>query len=387
MIRRDILESNWANVCPLSWFISPAQTALISAYVSRANSETKMVALLSVADPNDLPNSQMTNIIREIISPNVNAALLLLLLMLHFLRRTYETLFVHKSGASKNHSMQHILVTMAGLVYYVLVILSPALGSLLLNDGKLEMSTLGRFDWISTIILSFLGIVTNPTESANNLVKHSQLWTFLTPEFIIRIFCGVMMFIFGSVSQYQTHAALAKLRKSRVGQNAENEAVGQTAQSKYLIPYGGMFEYVASPHYFAEILIYFSFFIIFPCNVKGMTAISLASLSSMFYQMWQNVINFAPTTLLRVFDVILTTTSSALPVVFIEGVQSVWRVFITIFIDIISTLGTTCPSTSFWCLIWVCSNLFITAHDTLTWYRKTFPNFPRKRKALIPYVT
>jgi 3-oxo-5-alpha-steroid 4-dehydrogenase 3 len=55
--------------------------------------------------------------------------------------------------------------------------------------------------------------------------------------------------MWASLHQYRCHVILAMLRPP-----------SNTARTRvYKIPYGDWFEYVSSPHYFAEILIYLSF--------------------------------------------------------------------------------------------------------------------------------
>ena len=63
---------------------------------------------------------------------------------------------------------------------------------------------------------------------------------------------GVFLFLWASWHQWNCHNILAKLRLSATGRPVK----------LYRIPYGDWFEYVSSPHYLAEILIYISFFII-----------------------------------------------------------------------------------------------------------------------------
>ena len=65
-------------------------------------------------------------------------------------------------------------------------------------------------------------------------------------------YLGMFLFLWASWHQWSCHNILAKLR---------HLASGKTVML-YRIPYGDWFEYVSSPHYLAEILIYSSFFII-----------------------------------------------------------------------------------------------------------------------------
>jgi len=55
---------------------------------------------------------------------------------------------------------------------------------------------------------------------------------------------GVALFVYGNIMQHQSHRALAHL-----------EPV-DSRRSKYGVPRGGWFEYIACPHYLAEILVY-----------------------------------------------------------------------------------------------------------------------------------
>ena len=63
---------------------------------------------------------------------------------------------------------------------------------------------------------------------------------------------GVVLFLWASWHQWNCHNILAKLWHSESGRTVK----------LYRIPYGDWFEYVSSPHYLAEILIYISFFLI-----------------------------------------------------------------------------------------------------------------------------
>jgi hypothetical protein len=56
---------------------------------------------------------------------------------------------------------------------------------------------------------------------------------------------SIFLFLFGNLVQYQSHVILAQLRHHQ----------------EYSIPHGAWFEYSTNPHYFAEILIYLSFYL------------------------------------------------------------------------------------------------------------------------------
>ncbi|CRG94755.1 polyprenol reductase, putative [Plasmodium gallinaceum] len=63
---------------------------------------------------------------------------------------------------------------------------------------------------------------------------------------------SVILFLFGNLIQFDSHVRLAKLRPKDIRKN----------DVLYKVPYGGFFYYVSCPHYFAEILIYLSFFML-----------------------------------------------------------------------------------------------------------------------------
>ena len=61
---------------------------------------------------------------------------------------------------------------------------------------------------------------------------------------------GMLCFLWCNYAQHRCHAILAGLR------NQKN--VADRARQKYFIPHGFLFEWISSPHYLLEILIYFS---------------------------------------------------------------------------------------------------------------------------------
>ncbi|CAA9989587.1 polyprenol reductase, putative [Plasmodium knowlesi strain H] len=62
----------------------------------------------------------------------------------------------------------------------------------------------------------------------------------------------VVVFLLGTLIQYDSHVRLAKLRPK--GE--------RKLDSPYKVPHGGLFYFVSCPHYFAEILIYLSFLLL-----------------------------------------------------------------------------------------------------------------------------
>lgn len=141
----------------------------------------------------------------------------LLLLLVQCCRRLFECLFI-SVFTGKIH-LSHYLV---GLFYYVLDAI--ALASPLLGEKKM-----GK-DWFSLC-----------RELLSGLQNFSGIqWL------------GIVVFLWASWHQWNCHVILAKLRHS---------ACGKTVKV-YKIPYGDWFDHVSSPHYLAEIVIYFAFFLI-----------------------------------------------------------------------------------------------------------------------------
>ena len=62
--------------------------------------------------------------------------------------------------------------------------------------------------------------------------------------------CGILLFLWASHKHNESHHILASLRLDKSGNVAHRE---------HKIPYGGLFEYVSSPHFFCEILIYVAY--------------------------------------------------------------------------------------------------------------------------------
>lgn len=111
---------------------------------------------------------------------------------------------------------------------------------------------------------------------------------------------GSALFVYAFFEQFRSHSILANLRKHG----------NKVTDVKHKIPFGGLFELVSCPNYFAEILIYISLSII--CGFE----------------------NYA-------FN---------------------------------------------WVTIWVTSNQLYSALMGHRWYQEHFPNYPKNRKAFIPYL-
>lgn len=216
-------------------------------------------------------------------------------------------------------------------------------------------------DPISRIMLLISGVSPNhiflQEDDTSSFVPLWNWWL------LLRLSVGVSVFVFGSYTQYRAHQTLANLRTKVYPQEQRSNDNKKTMllsipEQPYKIPSGGfmnLFNLVATPHYFAEIIIYLGILIIFPYNVQldvTSTAFDIAFYLESFFS--------SPS----VLGSVVRTGLSAI----LNGIAFI-------------------PSTSFWCLIWVISNLSITAIGTLTWYKDTFrEKYPKDRKALVPYL-
>ncbi|KAM5340916.1 polyprenal reductase [Glossophaga mutica] len=144
----------------------------------------------------------------------LSALLVLVLLWLHSWRRLFECLYVSVFSSSVIHVVQYCY----GLAYYVLV------GLTVLS----QVPTEGR----------------NVDVIGENLLMQAR-W--------FHIF-GMMMFIWSSAHQYKCHVILGNLRKNKAG---------AVVHCTHRIPYGDWFEWVSSPNYFAELMIYISLAVVF----------------------------------------------------------------------------------------------------------------------------
>ncbi|EPQ14517.1 Putative polyprenol reductase, partial [Myotis brandtii] len=125
------------------------------------------------------------------------------------LRRLFECLYVSVFSNAVIHIAQYCF----GLVYYVLV------GLTVLSQVPMD----GR----------------NVYVVGKNLLMQTRWFHIL----------GMMMFIWSSVHQYKCHVILGNLRKNKAG---------VIIHCNHRIPFGDWFDYVSSPNYLAELMIYVS---------------------------------------------------------------------------------------------------------------------------------
>lgn len=85
--------------------------------------------------------------------------------------------------------------------------------------------------------------------TASSLRFETYKYEFFTPCHII----GVLLFLWSSYIQFDSHRILANLRK---------DTKGRIYTTKHSIPRGKWFDLVSSPHYLAEIMIYLAITIV-----------------------------------------------------------------------------------------------------------------------------
>lgn len=79
------------------------------------------------------------------------------------------------------------------------------------------------------------------------------------------ILISVTVYIIGSFFQFKSHFILYDMKSKWVaGKFDSGNSLNGSVQQKYFLPKGFLFDYVCCPHYFAEILVYFSLWFVSP---------------------------------------------------------------------------------------------------------------------------
>jgi 3-oxo-5-alpha-steroid 4-dehydrogenase 3 len=146
------------------------------------------------------------------------------LFLFHSFRRFYECYSITSYGAS----MLHIGGYVAGIVHYVAAVLT-------LEVASFESHHLQNHSF--SILFS----------EKNVRSSRSMSWTCLL----------VSLFVVMNYFQYQSHYILWKAKNKQIKENTNI-----SSSIRYSLPNEGLFLYCCCPHYFAEILIYFSLFLL-----------------------------------------------------------------------------------------------------------------------------
>ncbi|KAL7546023.1 hypothetical protein ACHAWF_010734 [Thalassiosira exigua] len=247
--------------------------------------------------------------------PNSHRWMPTILLLTHLSRRYCECKWIQRSRSS---SRMHLAGYLLGILHYLCLsfILMPHAPSLCRNgenDNPPLSTDIHGID--AKLELTF-----DPLSSA---INHKYTLVDIT---------AMVGCIYFQYEQHRYHIILANLRKKNISKT-------------YSIPYGGWFNYVSCPHYLAEIMIYFTFFI----------------LSN----------ELSPNTGDKFLEAYLGSK-----LCWIDKSETCLSLLITMFRKRCLIL-----------LAWVAINLSISASTTHSWYLKNFGlQYPRSRQRLVPFV-
>jgi 3-oxo-5-alpha-steroid 4-dehydrogenase 3 len=255
------------------------------------------------------------------------------LLILHLLRRSYECIFVH---IWSDTGYMHVCGYLLGLLHY-----------LLLPFVFIQSIEIKR----DSFLLSFIPHYTlnnNKTCSSYIDLNLSQS-TFKTHHYEWITWMGILLNILGQVEQHVHHKMLAQCR-SRFDPKTETSC-------SYKIPTGRWFDQITCPHYLAEIIIYFSFYILLdPPQVQVMGS------SNDFIH---------DSSCIEGYDTLSTTDISSFVLI-----PWIWTLVFRIYHYKALAL-----------LTWVFVNLALSARINHTYYLDCFQSqYPPKRKRLIPFI-
>ncbi|KAG8368147.1 hypothetical protein BUALT_Bualt15G0014800 [Buddleja alternifolia] len=155
------------------------------------------------------------------------SVVLLLLMEAQVLRRLVESIYVFKYSPS---ARMHIFGYLTGLFFYTAAPLS------LCCTYASEL-----FNFVTSLLAEFI------VKGKNRMqVTELDLWGIVNPLMQLKwyVWIGAAFFSWGWIHQLCCHAILGSLRKN------------DKKVDDYAIPHGDWFEYVSSPHYLAEIVMY-----------------------------------------------------------------------------------------------------------------------------------
>ncbi|KAF9955577.1 Steroid 5 alpha-reductase 3 [Mortierella alpina] len=158
-------------------------------------------------------------------TPPIQVQLVMLCYLIHVHRRWYESWFIERPSPRATMHVGHYLI---GITFYAAM--APCI-------------------WIDAYD-SWIRAGDQRQDEAS-----SRSWT-------LRCVLGLVLFIWGSWHQYKCHVILASLRphpsqKTSARANEKKEL----AKQEYKVPFGDWFEYMVTPHYTAEMVIYLGFYL------------------------------------------------------------------------------------------------------------------------------
>ena len=253
-----------------------------------------------------------------------------LLTLLHLVRRKYECIYVHQWTPT---STMHVLTYLGGMMHYMILPLVTIIIPIRLDDTM------------------------DHHRNTKSSEQQSSMWVVWSMSII-------SLNLYAQYEQYQHHVILANLRlrqKQNQRPHVQDQVVGVKKDvvavsscpptfddrlDLYRIPTERWFHYIACPHYFAEILIYMSLAILIdatiPSSAKDMAKWNLSNAIRNLYDNYSKQ----------------------------EQIHN--DEFITLLIECIYCLFYwSSLYRHWWLVLWVTSNLSISAYTNLEWNRRT----------------
>lgn len=220
----------------------------------------------------------------------------------------------------------HFLVYLVGIVHYLMIpfFLTGCNFECTIPFIHNEGTQYARWDRLRHLY--------RPRDEDGNISVNQAIFEIGEVISYIRLTLGVALCVWGQFEQYRHHCILARLRDNHKEQRYHH------------IPNDGWFKYVSSPHYLAEIIIYVSFFIM----LRGSK---------------ENCSNN------EMLNRISSLTGFPVTNFVVHCIHQLHRLKPIV------------------CLIFVISNLSISAKNTHQWYITKFREaYPVNRKILVPFL-
>ncbi|KAI7832758.1 3-oxo-5-alpha-steroid 4-dehydrogenase-domain-containing protein [Gamsiella multidivaricata] len=171
---------------------------------------------------------------------------------IHVLRRWYESWFVERPSTGAQIHLGHYLV---GISFYAAM--APAL-------------------WVDAYE-SWVRVGSGPQWREYDLENTQAELKGLLESW--RCVVGVGLFVWASWHQHRCHVILADLRKPVVVKTRGSSKAGGAEEAKgsqeYRVPFGDWFEYLVTPHYSAEMVIYFALYLTLSSSSSSLSPMTL----------------------------------------------------------------------------------------------------------------